>query len=186
MKFSSEPLTVFRSGRPRAAGFTMVELMVTLLLASILLAVGVPMFQDSIARSHLTEQSNDLVTAITLGRSQAITTNQSITFCRADSVAANTCSGTAGDWEFWIVRDAAGTVIRRGDVPTYNGAIEVESTLTNDSVTFASDGLARMGGVLVAGQGITVCSDHSATSNRRVVTLGAGSRVSTTTASGAC
>jgi type IV fimbrial biogenesis protein FimT len=169
-----------------AAGFSLMEILVTLTVAGMLLAVGIPSFRNIIASNRLTEQANDLVAAITLARSQSITTNQSVAFCRANSDAAIACSGTAGDWDFWIVRSAAGTVIRRGEVQTHGGAIRVTSTLTNDQAIFASDGLARTNNVLVAGEQIIVCSNHSLVDNQRQVTLGAGSRVSTDRASGGC
>ena len=64
--------------------------------------------------------------------------------------------------------------------------VVVTSTLTNDTLTFASDGLASTNGALVAGEQIIVCSSHSTTDNQRQITLGAGSRVSTDRASGGC
>lgn len=177
---------LIRSRRPRAAGFTLVELMVALVLGGILLAMGVSSFRGAISNNRLSDQSNDLVAAMTLARSQAITTNRAVTFCRADSDAATVCSGSQGDWEFWIVRTATGTIIRRGDVPTYSGAIKVTSDLTDDQIVFASDGLARTNGVLVAGEQIIVCSSHSTTDNQLQVTMDAGSRLSTAHASGGC
>ena len=80
----------------------------------------------------------------------------------------------AGDFDF-----ECGALLGAGLVLT--------STLTNDQVAFASDGLARTNNVLVTGgPQITVCSSHPATDNKRQITLGAGSRISTTKASGAC
>jgi type IV fimbrial biogenesis protein FimT len=186
MELPAENSRTQRGRRASEAGFTLVELLVTISLASLLMAIGIPMFRETIASNRLTGEANDLVAAITMARSQAITANQRVVFCRADSDAAVTCSGTAGNWEFWLITNAAGTVIRRGDVPGHGGAIEVSSTLINDQVTFASDGLARTNNVLVAGEQIVVCSNHSAINNQRQITLGAGSRVSTARVSGGC
>jgi type IV fimbrial biogenesis protein FimT len=167
------------------AGFSLIELMVTVSLAAVLMAIGIPMFRDSVANNRLTSQTNDMVGALTLARSQAITSNQRVTFCRTNSEATTACSGSAGDWQFWLVRTATGTVVRRGALVV--GSLEVTSVLTNDQIEFASDGLARSGGVLVSGgPHIFVCSAHSTTDNRRQLTLGAGSRISTAKASGAC
>lgn len=174
-------------GTPRAAaGFTLIELMVTILAGAILMSIAVPMFRDTMARSRLTGQANEFVGAIALARSEAIKSNQRVFFCRADSEAATACSGSSAAWGFYLVTNAAGTVIRRGEVASYGGNIAVSSTLTNDTVAFSSDGLARTNGALVAGQQITICSNNSSTDNKRQVTLGAGSRVSTDKASGAC
>jgi type IV fimbrial biogenesis protein FimT len=186
MDVSTKPLDATQRLRSPGDGFTLVELMVTLSVAAVLMAIGVPMFRETIARNRLTEQANDLVAAITIARSQAITANQRVSFCRADSDADATCSGTAGAWEFWLINNAAGTVLRRGAIPTYGGVIEVTSTLIDDEMTFASDGLARTNDVLVAGEQLIVCSNHGTTDNQRVITLGAGSRVSTNPVSGVC
>jgi type IV fimbrial biogenesis protein FimT len=168
----------------RSSGFTLVELMVTVSLAAILMALAVPMLRDSIANNRLTGQTNELIAAMTLARSQAITMNQPVTFCRANSETANACAGSAGDWQFWIIRSATG-VVRRGALLA--GSLDVTSTFTNDQVVFASDGLARSSNVLVTGgPHINVCSHHSTTDNNRQVTLGAGSRISSAKASGAC
>jgi len=166
-------------------GFTLVELLVTVSLAAILMAIGVPMLRNSIANNRLTAQTNEIIAAMTLARSQAITLNQDVTFCRADSETATACSGSAGNWQFWLIRSDAGAVVRRGALLA--ASLVVTSTLTNDQVVFASDGLARTNNVLVSGgPHINVCSNHSATQNNRQVTLGAGSRISTAKSSGAC
>ena len=157
-----------------------------MLVASILLAIAVPSFREMSANNRLTTQANDLVAALNLSRSEAIKRNTSVTFCRVASDTDTTCPTSTSQWLGWIVRTAGGTVIRRGSVSTYNGALVLKSTLTNDQVTFGSDGLARTGGALVNNQTVTVCVSNVSVSNQRIVTLGAGSRLSTVTGVGGC
>lgn len=173
----------------RSAGFTLVELIVTISMAAILMAIGVPMFRQAVGSNRVSSQAFDLVGAINLARSEAIKANQSVTFCRTASDVTTTCAGTSADWTFWLLRTPNGTIVRRGDIPTFNGAIRVTAPgLTADSIVFASDGLARTNNALVSGAGphLLVCSSHSTTENRRSIALGASSRVSTTRTSGAC
>jgi type IV fimbrial biogenesis protein FimT len=159
--------------------------MVVLSLAAILLAIGIPALRNMVASGRLSDQTNDIVSAIALSRSTAITQNQQVTFCRADSNVATSCSGSAGNWQYWLVSTAAGTVVRRGALES--GPLVVTSTLTADQVAFSSDGLARTNDVLVAGgPHFTICSNHSTKDNKRLITIGAGSRVSTANDSGAC
>jgi type IV fimbrial biogenesis protein FimT len=179
-------VTLFRR---RGAGFTVVELLFTVLIASILLAVAVPSFRGMTASNRLVTQTNDLIGAMNFARSEAITRNRTITFCRADSDVDTDCSASAGDWDFWIVRNSVGEVSRRGELPAYGGAMRVTSSLAIDRIDFGADGLARSSaGGLLTNQQINVCSTYSAADNRRAIMLGAASRVSVTrsTSAGVC
>ena len=60
-------------------GFTLIELMVTISIAAILLAIGVPSFQAIIENNRLATQSNELITAVSLARSEAIKRGADIT-----------------------------------------------------------------------------------------------------------
>jgi type IV fimbrial biogenesis protein FimT len=160
------------------AGFTLVELVVTVAVASVLLAVAVPSFNQMIISSRLTAQSNDMLAAINLARSEAIKRNASVTLCRANA-NSTTCAPGSGIWQNWIVRTNAGAVLREGTVTTFNGTLVTRSTLTNDQVAFGPDGLARTGTGMVADHTITVCSVRDVDRNVRRVVLGAGSRMST-------
>ena len=56
----------------KSSGFTLVELMITLAIAGILVAVGIPSFNSTISDSRLTSYANEFVTALNLARSEAI------------------------------------------------------------------------------------------------------------------
>lgn len=170
------------------AGFTLIELMITVVVAAVLVGIAIPSFRNIIASNRLVTQTNELVGALTLARSEAITRNRTMTFCRASSDSASACTGSAGNWGFWIIRNSSGVVLRRGSIPTYGGALRVTSTLTADTVTYSSDGLARNGtsATLLGTQALRVCVSTTSTQNIRTVTPGLGSRLSTATSSGAC
>ncbi len=174
--------------RARQHGFTLVELMMTIIVATIVIGIAIPSFSKMINRNRLVTHTNDLVMAMQLARSEAITRNSTMTFCRAGAVNATTCSGSAANWRFWIVRNAAGEVVRRGEIPTYSNSLRVTSTLTGDRMTFSSDGLARNGTTttLLNAQRIRICSSKVGNDNIRDVTPGLGSRLSTAKATGAC
>jgi type IV fimbrial biogenesis protein FimT len=170
----------------RSRGFTLIELMVTLSVAAILLAIGVPSFINVLVGNRLATQSNEIVSAFHIARGEAIKRNQPVRLCRAAGVASTTCAG-AGVWEHWVILSATDTVIRRGELNRYGGSIGITSTLPGAVIVFGSDGLARTGGGMLAnGESITVCADSGPTENMRRLDLGAGSRISTISLEGEC
>jgi type IV fimbrial biogenesis protein FimT len=53
-------------------GFTLLELMITIAVLAILVTVGVPGFQELIQNNRVTTQTNELVTALNLARTEAV------------------------------------------------------------------------------------------------------------------
>lgn len=85
--------------RWRLAGFTLLELMTTLAVAGIMLAVGVPSYLTVVRNNRAATNANELVSALTVARSEAIRRGDRVSLCRSDDGAS--CGGT---WEDgWIV-----------------------------------------------------------------------------------
>ncbi len=172
-------------------GFTLIELMVTISMASILMAISVPSFSRMMTNSRITTQTNELISVISFTRSEAISKNMSLDLCRAADATTSNCAEATGAWEHWIIRDIDGDVVRRGVIKTYDNTLLVESTLEDDLIRFGSDGLALTGDSLVNAEDdeahyLRICSDNHAVDNIRTVFLGAGSRVTTIKESGSC
>jgi type IV fimbrial biogenesis protein FimT len=62
----------------KSSGFTLVELMITLAIAGILVAVGIPSFSSTISSNRLSSYANEFVTALNLARSEAIRRGQNV------------------------------------------------------------------------------------------------------------
>ena len=89
--------------RSTHSGVTLVELMVTIAVASILLTVAVPSFQDAIQRNRLTSATNNFVVSIHYARTEAIKRGQNVTLCKSSS-GTSCVTGTGTFWENgWIV-----------------------------------------------------------------------------------
>jgi len=86
----------------RENGFTLVELLVTIVVVSILLATGVPSFMQMIKNNRLSAQANSLVAAIQLTRSEAVKRGTSMVICAKDPDAV-ACSGNNNWTNGWII-----------------------------------------------------------------------------------
>lgn len=67
----------------------MVELLVTLALVAILATVAIPSFQSMVRENRLASQANDLLSAFTFARSEAVKRGQAVSLCRVGSSFAN-------------------------------------------------------------------------------------------------
>ena len=70
-----------KSGR----GFTLIELMVTLVVLGVLLSIGIPVCTDRLREDRLTAQSNNFLGALIAARSEAVKTNKPVQVKPADS-----------------------------------------------------------------------------------------------------
>ena len=80
----------------RQAGFTLYELMITVLIVGVVLTFGLPNFAEFTRNSRMTSAANDLHAAFQLARSEAARAKSNITICAsANSMAASAdCGGT--------------------------------------------------------------------------------------------
>lgn len=71
---------------PRADGFTLVELLITLVIAGLLLALAVPSFRNVMLSNRLNTSANAVVNALSLARSEAVKRNQKVNFSNAAAI----------------------------------------------------------------------------------------------------
>jgi type IV fimbrial biogenesis protein FimT len=92
------------------SGFTLVELLLTLTVASIIMTLAVPAFTETMRRNRLTTQANELITALNVARSEAIKRRSNVSVCVSSDQA--TCTG--GNWQNgWIVRNDSDNEVLR-------------------------------------------------------------------------
>ena len=133
--------------KARQTGFTLVELMVTVLVLVIVLAFAFPQFQRLSAQNRTAAAVNDLISALQFARSQAVTRAVPVSVC-AKKATADTCDTSAQyDWDNgWLVfedpdgdgsLDTGETVLRIGKVDA-----RADLTASASSLTFLASGAA--------------------------------------------
>jgi len=85
----------------RQTGFTLLELMIVVAIAGIVMAIGVPSFQSITTTNRIAANTNELITALNLARSEAVKRSAAVSVCKSADGAICT---TSGDWDQgWIV-----------------------------------------------------------------------------------
>jgi type IV fimbrial biogenesis protein FimT len=94
----------------RAGGFTLVELMITIIVAGILVALALPSFRDLILNNHVTETTNQLLVDLNYARSEAV---------RRGTLVAVISNSGGNDW-------------------SSGWQVEADTGFKNDGTTFAT------------------------------------------------
>jgi type IV fimbrial biogenesis protein FimT len=167
----------------RSRGFTLLELMMTVAVLGVLLAIGVPSFTETIRNNRTAAQANELVLALNVARSEASKRGLPVTICAADAARTGCAGATASDWgNGWLVfldQGAAGTIdAGAGDV------VLQTSRPVSDGLQLGSNnlGFVRFGrsGALTNAAAIPVGAaavtfglqhEHCSGANRRVIAI---------------
>jgi type IV fimbrial biogenesis protein FimT len=180
--------------RRHLRGFTLVELMITVAVAAVLLMIAVPSFRNITLSNRLNTAANDLVNAIAVARMEAIKRNAGTQFC-SNSASANTnadtsdlggaCGTEAG--AVWAMSGADPKPVLAGPASLVP-PIQLSGDLT--ALRFSAQGQARkVGDASPYGDGKVVadiCTSQMSRDNHRVITMKAGSILTTTPTSGDC
>lgn len=98
-----------------ASGFTLLELMVTMVVLAVLIGIAVPTLGDATLSGKLTASANDLVAGVAMGRSEAIKRNAVTSLC----VSSDGASCGSGGWEQgWIVISGSTVIQKHSAAPT--------------------------------------------------------------------
>ena len=166
-----------RKGSDAAArGFTLIEMLITLVVAAILLGLAIPSYNDAVLGSRVSNLANDLIASIQLARGEAIKRNAPVTLCR--SANGTTCA-VAGSWEQgWIVAQGATVFQYQQPAPT---GFKVVAAGGAGTLTFQPIGIGATAATF------KVCRESPVGKQERLVNVSAtGMAYVTTTEAGVC
>jgi type IV fimbrial biogenesis protein FimT len=133
------------------SGFTIYELLITMLVIGIILSIGVPSFSEFTQNSRISSTANDLHSSFYLARSEAARSKANITICASNNSmdVAAACGGTFDDgWIIFadlngdLIRGGAGENVLRAHPPIPND-IDIITNAGADYFGFAPSGLGR-------------------------------------------
>jgi type IV fimbrial biogenesis protein FimT len=178
----------------KTKGFTLVELMVTLVVAGILLTMAIPSFRKTIWNNRLTAQANEFVTALNFARSEAIKRGGRVTICISSNSteSTSTCDPNV-NWERgWIIfvdTSTFGTrqtseLILRAHEGLSGGNTLTTGTNFNDFISYLSSGISR--GANNLANGTFLLCDSRGTSKARSIVIGPTGRPRTQSGASSC
>ena len=166
----------------KASGLTLVELLVTIVVLSVLLALGIPGLQDFVRNNRVTGQANDLVLSVQLARSEAVKRGTRGVIC-AKKADQDTCTDSGNDnWSTgWIVYtdvDQDGTLApdpSGEDCVNFDCIIRIRDALNKttldgageNSIGFLPNGLVSS----IAPYSLTLTADKCQETQSRVITV---------------
>jgi type IV fimbrial biogenesis protein FimT len=120
----------------RVAGFTILELMISITIGVIVAAIAVPSFSTLLANSRLTASANDLLASLQAARGEAIKRNGPVVLCGVtDSTVALPQCVTSGATTWVVFQDVNGD----GQLQSGEPIIELHPNLVS-AVTLRADG----------------------------------------------
>lgn len=136
---NNKPNGMFRLFKKTANGFTLIELIVTIAVASILVAVAIPNFRTLLQNNRMTTHVNEFLSDVNFARSEAIKRRSNITICT--STTGTSCTG--GNWrDGRLIMDSSALVLRvRGPFET---ATDTLTTTGPDPLIFDRSGAAPL------------------------------------------
>jgi type IV fimbrial biogenesis protein FimT len=179
-------------------GFTLIELMVTIAVAAILIAIAVPSFKNLTVSNALTTAANDMVGALNLARMESIKLNSTTQFCGSTSSTNGTdtlgaACGTQKSGAVYMLQNATGataTQVRDAAMGIQNQVQLASAGITG--VRFGGQGLGYQASTAststapYSGTVADICSTMISSNNHRLVSIATGSIITVTTSTGSC
>ena len=165
-------------------GFTMPELLISVAVIAILLALALPAFNSLVLDNRITAMTNRFVADLRLARSEALKRGARVIVCRSSDVrAANpTCGGSSQTWtQGWLIfanNDAnaifdTGTdaLIKVGEGISDSQLSIISNSSGDASISFNPDASTNQSGATLHW---AICDSRGASHGRRIEVPPAG------------
>lgn len=162
--------------RPRPRGFTLVELLVTLVVAAAIMGIAIPSLSQFVAQTRVSAATSDLRMALHAARIAAVTRGVTVTVCKsAQGTGCDTEGGWDQGWMFFAEVEDPGSFNAGVEAPVRvspgrRKGVRIQGNLhVADYVSYRPWGEARLAsGALQMGR-IRVCPARPGVDGRELV-----------------
>lgn len=159
-------------------GFTMPELLISVAVIAILLALALPAFNSLVLDNRITTMTNRFVADLRLARSEALKRGARVIVCRSNDVraASPTCGGDSQTWtQGWLIfanTDAntifdtgTDTLLKVGEGISDTQLSIISNSSGDASISFNPDASTNQGGATLHW---ALCDSRGASHGRRI------------------
>lgn len=165
-----------------SSGFTLIEMMITIAIATILVLIAVPNLMTFVNENRITTQTNELITDLSVARGEAVRRGVRVAICirNADASACDVGGVWATGWIMFTDNDADGAVDTGETILKVHEALPTGMTITGFTAGILTYSPST---TVIAGAAFTLCKSGYF---GRVITISATGRPSTAKTSTTC
>ncbi len=170
----------------RPWGFTLMELLITLAVSAVLLAIAVPSFREIMTANRLATAANEFVSALHEARAQAIRGGQGAVFCGTANPAGWPC-GSAAPGAVYVMQNGAYGATPLIAASALPPTLQVGAAGVT-AIRYGGDGIARTAASDAPYSGLVaeIQAPSAGSTGYRCLYLVTGSTVNTCTSSSSC
>ncbi|MEX2366492.1 MAG: GspH/FimT family pseudopilin, partial [Pseudohongiellaceae bacterium] len=153
-------------------GFTIIELMITVAVGGILLAVAMPSFNNLVKNNCMTTNSNSFVSSVQYTRNQAVRLRQPVNMTGSNAADADNEWGTG--WVVWQDADNDGSMDAGEELRVSQLGCElttIDETGDIDTITYRPTGFLD---IALAGATFDICDDRTGETGRQITISATG------------
>jgi type IV fimbrial biogenesis protein FimT len=152
-------------------GFTLLELLITIVIVGVLLGIAIPNLQTFIQNNRQTSAMNDFIGMVSYARGEAVARNTNVALCIANA-ARDGCAGSGSNWAsgYLVMVQSPAKVLKIYNALPGNQSMNASGFTTTHTIVFANNGLA-------SSTGSFLFCDQRGNDARRGLTLNTGGQI---------